>query len=279
MDTEIVGTTGRCLNASGETTTDAGLAAKMKLLLRLLVTSAFCQVAFADSGGILTNLLDKVRSLKSYHFKIDGRAILDPKDSGYGYRMELRDKSELWAKRLKNTSLLSQTGNLSVKPIEHPEAIHSVSNIIVYDGTEYFHVEYQDSSASAVRFKDPNHTCRIFDDAETTISVLLQDASTRYVGRTNLNSRTCQVFQSSATFFAGEITADHVSVEVALDEKTGLPARTSCKTDNSWYTVVFQEVETNPKINGNRFKPPAGVRFRTAQPDGRGGWQRRLTDP
>ena len=105
------------------------------LAVTLIGTNAFAADA---SGPILTNLLGKVRSLRSYHYVIESTGVMEPRDSGFLYKMKTVSSCELWARRTDGTTLLCQTGRTSLTPPEHPEARSSFTNLSVFDGNKQY---------------------------------------------------------------------------------------------------------------------------------------------
>ncbi len=247
-----------------------------RIVFGLLLTSAVLQTAAAATGpGVLTNLLGKAQSLTSYHLKMTGKGIMDPQDSGFIYRTEMTNFNELWTKRAKGTTLFCEAGRVRLKPVEHPELVNTSSNLVVFDGRTNYIISYQPGLTLAERLSDPDRTCHLFVDAETILTELLKDSNTEYLGTREVSRTRCHVFESSSQYFLFLMAAKHRSVEISIDDKTGLPVRLSFKTRQSSNVLDFEKPEINSEIGDSQFQPPTDVTFQDVEPDGRGGWRRK----
>jgi hypothetical protein len=242
------------------------------LLIQLVVD---CR-ALACDKEVLSNLLAKASVLKSYCLNINGTAVIDPKDSGYTVRMEFAESRQLSVKRTGKAILLHQAGTATSKPVLYPEGLTTVSNLVVYDGRQWYDVEYQSRSESGVTCEDPKRTCKLLCDADTIISELLNDPEARHSGNKEVDGIICEVFVTRAAFFSPYTTKKRLEVEVALDQSSGLPVRMSFNTEGSTGLLRFVRTRTGEKIDRSLFRAPPGVKFQEATRDGHGGWTTRL---
>jgi hypothetical protein len=232
---------------------------------------------FATDNEVLSNILAKAHTQESYCLSIHGTAVIDPVDSGYNTRMEFTENRQLWVKRAGKATLRYQAGTITSKPVQYPAGLTTISNVVVYNGHEWFDVEYQSRLALGVRCVDPKRTCKLFYDADTIISVLIKDPGVRYAGRKEVDGIICEVFRSHAKFFSPRTSEKPVEVEIAIDQSSGLPAKMSFNTENSSSVLKFIRTNIGVKVDESRFRPPPGIVFREATPDSRGGWTTRLT--
>jgi outer membrane lipoprotein-sorting protein len=226
----------------------------------------------ADAPGpIFTNLLVKVRFLRSYHYQMENAGVMEPKNSGFLYKMKIGSSGELWAKRTNQRTLLSQSGRNSLTPPEHPEAQTSFTNLFIFDGKKQYLLN--SAAVDPVCLDDPEFRCKSFADAETMLSELLQDPQVRWLGKRKVNSIACQVFETTSRFFALLMSAQDGPVEVAIADETGLPVKVAYRKGQSSNHTDFKMLELNPTVSESRFQPPTDVKYKDAVPDEYGGFK------
>ncbi len=164
-------------------------------------------------------------------------------------------------KNLGGKSFLLMSGEKTIIPLEHNEVVYTYTNLIVFDGKRVYSTLFNNGVISRIKFEDVDHNCKLFLDAETILKELLKSPNTSYIGRKRVRYAKCYIYKSSSRFFSDWVGAN-ASVEIAMDEKTGLPVRILFEGARSSMVLNFNRPELDIEIDQNHFKPVEGVEYR-----------------